>query len=62
MVSLVIEGFRNAEIGARLDVSEHTVRNYIMKIYDKLGVSNRVQLTRHCVGESEDVPRDLMEA
>jgi DNA-binding NarL/FixJ family response regulator len=62
VVSLVIEGFRNAEIGARLAVSEHTVRNYIMKIYDKLGVSNRVQLTRHCVGESEHVPRDLMEA
>jgi len=47
---LVMEGFRNAEIGARLNVSEHTVRNYIMRIYDKLGVSNRVQLTRQCTG------------
>jgi two-component system, NarL family, nitrate/nitrite response regulator NarL len=47
---LVMEGFRNAEIGARLNVSEHTVRNYIMRIYDKLGVSNRVQLTRQCAG------------
>jgi DNA-binding NarL/FixJ family response regulator len=47
---LVMEGFRNAEIGARLGVSEHTVRNYIMRIYDKLGVSNRVQLTRQCAG------------
>lgn len=46
VVALVIEGFRNAQIGARLSLSEHTVRNYIMKIYDKLGVSNRVQLTR----------------
>jgi DNA-binding NarL/FixJ family response regulator len=47
---LVMEGFRNAEIGARLNVSEHTVRNYIMRIYDKMGVSNRVQLTRQCTG------------
>jgi len=47
---LVMEGFRNAEIGARLNVSEHTVRNYIMRIYDKVGVSNRVQLTRQCAG------------
>lgn len=47
---LVMEGFRNAEIGARLNLSEHTVRNYIMRIYDKLGVSNRVQLTRQCAG------------
>jgi len=45
---LVIEGLRNAEIATRLSVSEHTVRNYIMRIYDKLGVSNRVQLTRQC--------------
>ena len=47
---LVMEGYRNAEIGVRLNVSEHTVRNYIMRIYDKLGVSNRVQLTRQCAG------------
>lgn len=46
VVALVVEGFRNAQIGARLSLSEHTVRNYVMKIYDKLGVSNRVQLTR----------------
>jgi len=50
VANLVMEGFRNAEIGARLNVSEHTVRNYIMRIYDKLGVSNRVQLTRQCAG------------
>jgi len=49
VAALVIEGLRNAEIGAKLSVSEHTVRNYIMKIYDKLGVANRVQLTRQCV-------------
>jgi DNA-binding NarL/FixJ family response regulator len=50
VAALVVEGFRNAEIGARLNVSEHTVRNYIMRIYDKMGVSNRVQLTRQCAG------------
>ena len=50
VTALVIEGLRNAEIGARLNVSEHTVRNYVMRIYDKLGVSNRVQLTRQCAG------------
>jgi len=48
VTALVIEGLRNAEIAARLSVSEHTVRNYIMRIYDKLGVSNRVQLTLQC--------------
>lgn len=49
VVAQVVDGLSNAEIGMRLGLSEHTVRNYIMKVYDKLGVSNRVQLTRHCV-------------
>jgi DNA-binding NarL/FixJ family response regulator len=53
VAALVIEGLRNAEIAIKLNVSEHTVRNYIMKIYDKLGVSNRVQLTRQCAGTFE---------
>ena len=55
VAALVIEGFRNVEIAARLNVSEHTVRNYIMRIYDKLGVSNRVQLTRRCAGAFDRV-------
>jgi DNA-binding NarL/FixJ family response regulator len=42
----VVDGMSNAEIGTKLGLSEHTVRNYVMKIYDKMGVSNRVQLTR----------------
>lgn len=66
VAALVMEGFRNAEIGAKLRVSEHTVRNYIMKIYDKLGVSNRVQLTRQYIGSLEKgnrpAPRGLVEA
>lgn len=49
VATCVIDGLSNADIGARLGLSEHTVRNYVMKVYDKLGVSNRVQLTRHCV-------------
>ena len=46
---LVAEGMQNAQIGASLGISEHTIRNYVMRIYEKLGVSNRVQLTRYCV-------------
>ncbi len=65
VAALVIEGLRNAEIGAKLSVSEHTVRNYIMKIYDKLGVANRVQLTRQCVDlfdRSRPAARERVEA
>jgi len=47
IVELLIQGLTNREIGDSLDLSEHTVRNYVCRIYDKLGVSNRVELTAY---------------
>ncbi len=41
---LVAEGMRNQEIALNLNISEHTVRNYLLKIFDKLGISSRVEL------------------
>jgi len=34
---------------ARLALSEHTIRNYLLRIYDKLGISNRVDLVLYAV-------------
>jgi hypothetical protein len=36
------------QLGRDHPFSEHTIRNYILRIYEKLGVSNRVQLTLKC--------------
>jgi two-component system, NarL family, nitrate/nitrite response regulator NarL len=44
VVDLLAEGLTNREIGERLDLSRHTIKNYLLKIFDKLGVSNRVEL------------------
>ena len=44
VVRCLIEGLTNREIGQTLGLSQHTVKNYIFKIFDKLGVSNRVEL------------------
>jgi len=44
VVQLVVEGLGNREIAQRLTLSEHTIRNYLFRIFDKLGVSNRVEL------------------
>jgi DNA-binding NarL/FixJ family response regulator len=44
IVRLVAEGMRNEEISQRLDVTEHTIRNYLSHIFDKLGMSSRVEL------------------
>jgi len=44
VIELVAQGFTNKEIAEELGISEHVVRNYLGKIYDKIGVSNRVEL------------------
>lgn len=41
----VIEGYSNREIAEKLKLSEHTVKNYLFRIFDRLGVSNRAELT-----------------
>jgi len=43
-VHYLAEGLTNREIGDRLGLSRHTIKNYLPKIFDKLGVSNRVEL------------------
>jgi two-component system, NarL family, nitrate/nitrite response regulator NarL len=44
VVGCVAEGLTNREIAARLSLSEHTIKNYIFRIFEKLGVSTRVEL------------------
>lgn len=45
IVKLVSQGLKNKQVADRLRVSEHTVKAYINRIYKKLGVANRAQLT-----------------
>ena len=44
VVSLVAEGMGNREIAQQLGVKENTVKKSLLRIYDKVGVSNRVEL------------------
>lgn len=44
IVALVVEGMHNREIAQQLNLSEHTVKNYLFRIFDKLGVSSRAEL------------------
>jgi DNA-binding NarL/FixJ family response regulator len=47
VAGLVAEGLSNRDISNTLKISESTVKNYVFHIFDKLGVSNRVELTRY---------------
>src|ERR1700674_1946273 len=49
VVRLVAEGLTNRDIGRQLNLSENTVRNYMFRIFDKLGTSNRVELALYAV-------------
>jgi DNA-binding CsgD family transcriptional regulator len=44
LVLLVIDGYSNAEIAARLKLRRQTVKNQLAAVYQKVGVRTRVQL------------------
>ncbi len=56
VVPLVAQGLTNKEISVRLRVSEHTVKNHLFRIYEKLGISSRVELILYAISEHEGNP------
>ena len=59
VVRLVAEGMRNQEIALQLHLSEHTVRNYLLRIFDKLGISSRVELVLYAFSGAEGIAAPL---
>lgn len=44
VTELVAQGLKNREIARVMGIDPHVVRNYLSVVYDKVGVSNRVEL------------------
>ena len=49
VVSLVSQGYRNKEIAERMFISEQTVKNHLHNIFDKLGISDRLELALYAI-------------
>lgn len=53
VASLLAEGLSNREVSVTLGLSEHTVSNYLYRIYNKLGVSSRVELVLYLLKQRQ---------
>jgi len=53
VVHLVAEGMTNRDISQELKLSEHTVRNYLFRIFNKVGTSNRLELALYAIDRRE---------
>ncbi len=49
IVALVAQGFKNKEMAERMFISEQTVKNHLHNIFDKLGVSDRLELALYAI-------------
>jgi two-component system, NarL family, nitrate/nitrite response regulator NarL len=58
VVHLLADGLSTRDISHKLGLTEHTIRNYLCAIYDKLGVSSRVELALYAVAR-EDLTRPV---
>jgi two-component system, NarL family, nitrate/nitrite response regulator NarL len=63
VVRAVVAGFTNREIAARLSISPNTTKHHLSNVFDKLGVSNRLELAlfayHHAVADDESSVLEL---
>jgi len=52
VVALVADGLTNRQISEQLKLSEHTVKNYLFKVFEKLGISTRVELVLYALAQN----------
>ena len=59
IVACVTQGMKNKEIAIRVGTTEQVVKNYLRKVYDKLGVADRLELALYCLNNRvvEGVPK-----
>jgi DNA-binding NarL/FixJ family response regulator len=56
IISCLIQGWRNREIAGHLKITEQTVKNHLRTIFDKVGVSDRLELALYAIHQQLDLP------
>jgi DNA-binding NarL/FixJ family response regulator len=56
IISYLTQGWRNRQIAGRLDIAEQTVKNHLRSIYDKVGVSDRLELVLYAIHQKLELP------
>ncbi len=56
IIACLVQGWRNREIAQTLSISEQTVKNHLRAIYDKIGVSDRLELALYAIHQKLELP------
>ena len=60
VVALVADGLTNRGVAVELGLSEHTIKKYLLRIFDKVGISSRVELVLYAMTHGEHRPSEWM--
>ena len=60
VVALVADGLTNRGVACELGLSEHTIKKYLLRIFDKVGISSRVELVLYALSHGEHRPAEWM--
>ncbi|MGA9792744.1 MAG: response regulator transcription factor [Terriglobales bacterium] len=60
VVALVADGLTNRGVAGELGLSEHTIKKYLLRIFDKVGISSRVELVLYAMSHGENRPAEWM--
>jgi len=58
VVALVADGMSNRGVAGELGLSEHTIKKYLLRIFDKVGISSRVELVLYAMSHGENRPTE----
>lgn len=56
IISCLLQGWRNREIARHLTITEQTVKNHLRTIFDKVGVSDRLELVLYAIHHRLELP------